>query len=343
MPNQSHGREGGESSRIRGLLQTVGGTAEPLLHTIPRISPEVVVFVCSEQTLATVVEVKRRIQAESAGDAVPQFKTVLTADPADLVACHCAAVEGLHWLRGQGGLSRDEIRIDFTGGTKAMSAAVVLAAAPEGYRFCYVSGDERDKQGVGAVVTGTERLRLPENPWTILEEPDLRQLAVLASFGQWAAAADCAARLLLRSDEQTGPVFKALTKVLDGLRLWDHFEHEPAWRAWGKGAAVPQLVELAKVGNRPLVQQFAEKCQPLVGQLATVTNPARVEKSPPTPDAMVLDMLGNSGRQAGRGNYDEAGIAVTAPWSSVPSATPAAAQNRQRSRPGAGCARAVAQ
>ena len=46
-----------------------------------------------------------------------------------------------------------------------MSAAVVLAAALEGYRFCYVSGDD-DKQGVGAVVTGTERLRLPENPWT---------------------------------------------------------------------------------------------------------------------------------------------------------------------------------
>ena len=75
--------------------------------------------------------------------AAPEIRTVLVTDPTDLIACHQAVVQGLRMLRDDYGLTRDEIRIDFTGGTKAMAAAAVLAAAPDGYQFIYVSGQQR--------------------------------------------------------------------------------------------------------------------------------------------------------------------------------------------------------
>lgn len=56
------------------------------------------------------------------------------------------------------------------------------------YRFLYVSGTARDKNGVGVAVSGEEDLRLPENPWTALEEPEIRRLLEMAALGQAAVS-----------------------------------------------------------------------------------------------------------------------------------------------------------
>ncbi len=291
---------------VKGLLLTVGGTAAPLVHSLARVQPEAVVFVCSEETQATVVAVKQAAAADRSPQQTPRHKTLIVDDPANLIDCHRRVSEGLDWLRGELGLHRDEIRIDFTGGTKAMSAAAVLAAAPDGYRFLYVSGTARDKNGVGVVVSGEEDLRLPENPWTVLEEPEIRRLLEMAALGQWSAAEESVRRLIDRSTERGRPVFETLRRVLQGLAAWDRYEHAAAWKSWNDGQAPTSLANLATAGGYSLLTGFAKKCQPLAQQLGPLVNsPERIGTGP---DGMVLDMLGNGDRQALRGHYDEAAL-----------------------------------
>jgi CRISPR-associated protein (TIGR02710 family) len=308
MNEPNIGEQDGQQAPILGLLQTAGGSVEPLVHTICTLHPQVVVFVGSEATLTTIVEVKKAVQKDCTGHAPPEFKTVLVENEADLVACHQAACEGLALLRQRYSLARESIRIDFTGGTKAMSAAVVLAAAPDGYQFAYVSGHQRDRQGVGAVVTGSEKLCLTDNPWIVLEEPELRRLLDMAVLGQWAAALDSTQRLVSRATDASRPIFQHLRCVLDGLRQWDRFEHQPAWRAWGKGAAPGKLAESAVVGGRRLLVDFAQKCLPMIGRLSVLANSADSRTAIKQGDPLVLDMLGNGERHARRGQFDEAAL-----------------------------------
>lgn len=293
-----------ESPEVKGLLLTVGGTAEPVVHTLLEIRPQHVVLVCSEQTQPAVVEVKRRVEQALFDHQRPQFKTLIIEDAANLVACHRHVANGLAYLRNDCRLQREAIRIDFTGGTKAMSAAVVLAAAPDGYCFCYVTGAKRNKEGVGVVVTGTEQMRLSENPWTVLDEPELRRLLEMASVGQWAAARDSASRLIRRSTAERGPIFRQLDATLEGLFVWDCFDHQRAWKCWREGQTPGQLRDLAAVGGLALLVEFAEKCQRMIGFLEPLAGATEPPKG--KPDLLVLDMLANGDRQAERGHYDDA-------------------------------------
>jgi hypothetical protein len=261
-------------------------------------------------------------------DQLPAYRTLMTDDPANLVACHQKVAEGLRYLREEMGLARDAIRIDFTGGTKAMSAAAVLAAAPDGYRFLYVSGRARDKNGVGVVVSGEEDLRLPENPWTLLEEPEIRRLLEMAALGQWSAAEGSVIRLIDRSTEPARPVFESLRHVLQGLAAWDRYEHAAAWKSWKDGQAPRNLFDLSTAGGYALPIEFAKKCQSLCRHLGPLAKTLDAIGAGPDPmvvdmltkirhallrygagaDPMVLDMLANGDRQAARGHYDEAAL-----------------------------------
>ncbi len=299
--------------QIDGLLQTVGGRAEPIVHALLNVRPRFAALVASEESQKTVVEVKEQFR-QRCPDGTPEFKTFLSDDAANLVACHRAASEAIAWLRNQCELARDAIRIDFTGGTKAMSAATVLAAAPDGYCFLYVSGEDRDKDGLGIVVSGTEQLLHSENPWTVLEEFEIRRLLDMAASAQWIAALEAASRLLQRASDQRKPIFKALSKLLEGLRDWDHFKHQSASQGWNKGQTPSELARLAKVGGLPLLKRLAERCQPMIGRLQQIA-----QDSPDgscAADPLVLDMIANGDRRLSRARTTKRACATTGPSSS---------------------------
>ncbi len=238
---------------------------------------------------------------------MPEFRTIVIVHPDDLVECHAKVREGITLLRDEFDLGRDDIRIDFTGGTKAMSAAAVLAAAPDGYRFLYVSGSRRDKDGVGAVISGSEKLLHAENPWVILEDPALRDLFNYANLGQWAAAIGICDRLRSRAADRDKSLFADLRLALNGLYAWDIFEHERAWKEWKRGKIPSELAKLAEARGRNLVRKFAEKCQGLIRYLKAIVD-AKSALPRNRHDPLVLDMLANGERQAKQGRFDEASL-----------------------------------
>lgn len=300
--NPNNGNE-----RVLGLLLTVGGTPEPMVYAVDRTHPVAVVFVCSEQTQTTVVEIKRRLEELLPEGSSPIYKTLIVDDPANLIDCHRRVTEGLAYLRNERGLLREQIRIDFTGGTKAMSAAAVLAAAPDGYRFSYVSGAKRDKSGVGIVLSGSEQLSLPKNPWIVLEEPEVRRMLQMTVVGQWAAAQEIAGLLLFRATPSSQPVFRELARLIGGLAYWDRFEHQKAFGAWAKGSVPSVLSKLSLAAGYPMIEEFAKKCQTMTARLGELAN-ARDKLTRNTPDVLVLDMLSNATRSAMCGNYDDASL-----------------------------------
>jgi len=297
----------GPQQNVKGLVLTVGGTAEPIVFTIRSLRPRHVALVCSEGSLATAVAVKNELRSgpPTPGGPQPDVRTFKTDDEADLVACHRCVAQALAYLRDHCRLDRSQVRIDYTGGTKTMSAAAVLAAAPDGYQFVYVTGEKRNRDGLGAVLSGSEKIVFPPNPWTVLEEPELRALLSYAAVGQWQAALDRCRRLISRADDAARPVFNALYKVLDGLRYWDGFDHAEAIKAW-RGCAPGQLLNLAKASRRPLIVAFADKCIPMLRWLKDAA--AANQPSGRKPDPLVLDLLANADRHAGRGFPDEAAL-----------------------------------
>jgi CRISPR-associated protein (TIGR02710 family) len=63
-------------------------------------------------------------------------------------------------------VSPEEVLVDYTGGTKPMSAALVLATIEKFNNFSYIGGKEREEDGLGIVIDGRERQVYLNNPWT---------------------------------------------------------------------------------------------------------------------------------------------------------------------------------
>jgi len=250
-------------NEVLGLLLTVGGAPDPILFTVRAIRPRRIAFVCSEASMATVTAIKEALNAEPETIDTRCVRTFITRDESDLVRCHQSVAEALSYLHGECRLERGQIRIDFTGGTKAMSAAAVLAAAPDGYTFIYVGGETRNKNGLGTVVVGSERLIPNANPWSVLEEPELRSLLAYAGVGEWQAAIEVCRRLIDRADDASQPVFTTLESVLEGLMLWDAFDHKKALeghqaRNSEAVGSVPPCGSRRTQARRKLYSQMAE-------------------------------------------------------------------------------------
>mgnify|MGYP006282790275 CR=1 FL=1 len=291
---------------IDGLVLTVGGALDPLLTTLKRTRPDYVALVCSEKSLRRVPDLKDAAREGEKGTG-PEFKTFITRDAVDLGECRSRTHEALQWLREECGLPAERVRIDYTGGTKTMSAGAVLAAAPDGYGFVYVTGKRRDPDGLGTVRSGHERVVFPDNPWVLLEEPKIQLLLRLADLGQWAAARRLCEDLEETAATETGVLFSELNGLLEGLARWDSFDHEGAWRTWRSGHLPQAVVDLANAADRPLIAAVATTCTRLINQLKEICR-ATDSLEEAELDPVVLDMLRNSLRQGELGYRDEAAL-----------------------------------
>lgn len=120
-----------------------------------------------------------------------------------------------HWK-----LKFTDLVADFTGGTKVMSAATVLALAPRGARFSYVGGgpEARRREGTWIVVDGKEKILAQSNPWNTLAAEKIENALGLLPLGRYEEAAH------LLEGEGTGYyalLAAALRKAFEGLAAWD--------------------------------------------------------------------------------------------------------------------------
>lgn len=109
-----------------------------------------------------------------------------------------------------------------------MSVAVTLATIELSSKYTYVGGVERNKNGVGIVIDGKERMLYLDNPWNEIAFMDKKRACILFNKARYASASEVFAVIEEKVSENHKPFFKALKNMSDGYDLWDRFKHEDA-------------------------------------------------------------------------------------------------------------------
>jgi CRISPR-associated protein (TIGR02710 family) len=289
------------SNRYTLLICTVGGSPEPIAAALKHWRPHRVIFVPSKQSRAE-VEAKVLPLARAAGFAldIGCYDFVEVPDPQDFTACvrkmrDLGPEIGRWHARG----SEYSVVVDYTGGTKTMSAALALQAHPWDCTFAYVGGSERTKNDLGVVVSGTEQVTHVQNPWDALGCQAVEDAITLFDQAAYGAAAQLLKGAFARVQD---PVRKrelnSLRTLADAYDAWDRFQHRDAGRLLG---------DVIKGENDLRCLFGADRADALLDQVsghrAYLENLAVV---PGVTRERVLDLLANARRRFDERRLDDA-------------------------------------
>ena len=224
------------------LLITVGGAIDPIVKSVKEYRPEKVLFIASkesEKEFKTTVD----INIEFPFLEKYNYDFLILDDPQDMkriIKCLKDKAEPEHkkWLdRGEEYSSV----VDITGGTKCMSASLALVARNwEKCVFSYVGGSRRDKEGLGVVQRGFEKIIHGHNPWEILGYQSIDEAALLFNHWSYSEAYNVLEKAFesmtknIKGDQQS-PVLKqefhAAKIWIEAYREWDNFNHKKALKS----------------------------------------------------------------------------------------------------------------
>jgi len=145
------------------LLISVGGTATPVAYSINQHCPSKIIFFASRDSQSEIESKVRQLATHS----WQAQEIITTDDPQDLTKCVVALQELAQKLEILQ-VSAENLIVDYTGGTKTMSAALVLSTINLPVRYSYIGGRVHTKKGLGAVLDGTEALVTKHNLWDVL-------------------------------------------------------------------------------------------------------------------------------------------------------------------------------
>lgn len=281
------------------LICTVGGAPEPIVASILAHRPERVLFVASTETKGSVDE---RIVPSLADHEMQfaldagRFDFFILPNAQDFSAC-VSELRTVHTRYVQPWIQRGtdfKVIVDFTGGTKCMTAALALSARRWDCTFSYVGGTERSKDGVGIVISGREQIIHNANPWAAFGFDAADQAVLLFNHGDLTAAA----RILDHAKRQAGETVKrglnTLQQLCEAYDLWDRFQHQNART---------RLQNVLRAPN-DLHAWFPASASQLIRTIEQhVTTLSRL---PGDSDSFLRDLLANAERCAKCGRFDDA-------------------------------------
>jgi CRISPR-associated protein (TIGR02710 family) len=279
------------------MIMSVGGSPEPLVASLNKYEPQYVCFFASQQSIDMVPRIKDRLTFS------PQDYKVIVDNAEDILECYEKALECCRFFEQNGILLKDVV-IDYTGGTKAMSAALALLAVSKGCSLSYVGGSQRDKGGLGEVISGYERVFAHDNPWEIMGVEETKRAATLFNKYQFEAAESQLEEAIrkVRKREALRYYLDAVKKLCQGYDLWDRFAHKEALGKLKKGldglksyAAIASDQKALEV--TAVVEENVRFLQDLSAESSDFTKPSRKH---------VLDLLANARRRSEEGKYDDA-------------------------------------
>ena len=281
---------------------TVGGSPAPIIYSLTQHAPKFALFLCSASSATAVEEQILPALPEEIANAFVHTVHILR-DEQDLLACVRDMRTAVSEAGKAFGLGGAPLLADFTGGTKVMSAALVLALAEYNVHFTYIGGGQRSKNGLGTVIEGTEKVMRLANPWEVLGFSPIRQLVDAFNFRDFARATRLAEELAQRGER--AELFRALARLSEAYALWDGFDYPQAHRVLPM--ALDALEALSAQGPcpalPPLLALVRKNCTELCAasdELATFE-----ENKSPCPVAL-RDLAANALRREEQGRFDDA-------------------------------------
>ncbi len=293
------------------LLISVGGSSQPVIYSLNSQQPDYVIYFASRTSRAVI-----RQEIEPALRFSPEdHDIIVTPDEQDLVVSVSAVMNKLPELLENWNLSFDSVTGDYTGGTKTMSSALVLALSGQRCLYSYVGGTVRDKDGLGVVIDGREQLLHLGNPWDVLAVEVLRDIRLMFNRCRFRVVQELAERTAGRVKVNRS-FFQALQHIAEGFYYWDTFQYRPAFGSLRQGAGLLRPF----VDGHPSVELklFYHQVADCLKQLENIQKDAALFKSNPSrkdqdlsQDAdgrnIIIDLMANAVRRADiEFKYDDA-------------------------------------
>jgi len=280
------------------LIQTVGTGGpnnpvwEALAFTVRQRRPDVLVFWCSRDTINTTV---------------PKVLEVLGSDkPRDIRPTKYDDFENVDGLFRHYAVQIDELRrefpdaqieVDFTSGTKPMSAAAVAAAVARNIRHIHYAVGLRDQ--TGRAVRTDSLVSLPATG--LLADSLLNTLGRMFNAWQFDSVRVQAAALVsqLGPDEPEGPPLyaraRSLEVIAEAYELWDRFD----WK--GAHSLLRRYEDLER--DERILSRAGWDVNMLARQVQHVKICSGKKRTPPQ---RLADLLANAHRCLDRARYDDA-------------------------------------
>ena len=256
------------------LIASVGGSPEPVAASIYRWRPERILFVPSADTAGGIKDIWDELEKKGRPLAVGQYDTIHTlSNPQDFTKCVQEMRDSLEspvaeWCRKGEGFG---CIVDFTGGTKCMSAALALVARPwPKSSFSYVGGKERDRNNVGVVISGREQVVRSTNPWDALGYQVVED-AVAAfnrhAFGEGARMLkDATTRI--DDDSSRRSELNALAMFMNAYDLWSRSEYGRALDEFENcGKRLNDLVESLRPAPKKRIRGYLNQAKSRLNSL----------------------------------------------------------------------------
>ncbi|MDP7525520.1 MAG: TIGR02710 family CRISPR-associated CARF protein [Dehalococcoidales bacterium] len=280
----------------KAMILSVGGSPEALVASLNHHKPGLVCFFTSQDSIEMVPKVKETLTCN--------FKDhkFMVADINDLTGCYQKVVECSDYIKGEG-IEPDQVIVDLTGGNKVMSASLTLLAISKGYSISYVGGTQRSKSGLGAVITGTERVFEQVNPWDALAIADRRLAVSFANCYQFTAAEISLESALRKVKNPLDRRYlRGMLFAVQAYTFWERFQHKDAADLLNKS-----VKELTPYVERPVDQSAQALLRKLEASLQFLNRLRGESKDFKNRCRMVLvDLLGNAKRRSECSMYDDA-------------------------------------
>lgn len=282
------------------MLMTLGGSPEPLKKSIETNKPERIIFLASHDSVSLAGDVFKGLENKPS----PEYE--ITEDPNLLYECYKAARRCVERIN-KSGITPNKVTVDYTGGTKVMTAALILATVGLKYKFSYVGGDRRNKNGVGTVIDGQEKMFEEMSPWSLFAEEERRQVITLFNNCRFSAAI----AIIDMANEHELPIqirdyFGFIKPLAEGFLKWDQFEHKAALPFLGEGISL--LEDYVHVYPNKALETFCNRLKNCKKHLEAVVSLTHgLNKKHPV---LIDDLLNNARRKISDKRYDDAAARI---------------------------------
>jgi CRISPR-associated protein (TIGR02710 family) len=286
------------------LIQTVGtgGPGNPvweaLAFAVRDRRPDVLVQWCSERTAEETVPLfEETLEPDAHPDDVRRDVCKDPDELEDLTLEYTRRIDEL-WAE----FPEAEIELDFTSGTKPMSAAAVSAAVGRGVPRLHYAVGKRDPSGR---TVETERLVSIATD-QVRAERQLRELGRLFNRGQFLAVAQQADRLVRELEDPTLRAWaESLAFLAKAYEAWDRFDWKDAFAKLREYEAHEVTGQEPEQAQRRKDARFSRAGWDVSRIANQVSHLAECKKGQTRPQRLV-DLLANADRCLQRGRFDDA-------------------------------------
>lgn len=329
---------------VKLLVMTVGGALDPLAYALVKTMPRHIWAIGSRQSLSKLGEIEEKAASLGWSKDGVQIEPCCIPDKKLPGGGKKEALDDLGHVTGfihehlwpRIRQKFEELRahsphliVNYTGGTKPMSAALVIAAShwPLPLELQFVSGERKplfSEPGgrSGIVQSGTEEhVIVPASPWVLLGYQAVERYVQAFDRNDFFAAKSVIKEEKRKVVKATGgdrtPIrdLDYLEKLAAAFASWDLFDYKAArsrltaFADSNKGALRDLKKRLAPQGVERL-DAFLKENLPALDQLAEQADTVQENRADrtlvPTLSAMVIDLVANARRRTSDGRFDDA-------------------------------------